>query len=233
MRQMAHADGPAYGEACVRSAQWRTALIAVATIALGLVFSGSVLANDAFDRPALLMLASEAARADIAAADRHILIVRHARKADESCNALDCPLGETGLAMVELLDALLGEPDFDAVYCSSACRTYQTALSAGEVVQHAASASAAEMCGGGMAQRKRADALAEARSSDARWTFVAEHSNTSCGWVEGLAGTDALAGTLCEAGQLSSGDYGDIFWLYRTGGNWHLDVLEAAFEIAG
>lgn len=233
MKHITDAEGPAIGETCVRSAQWRTALIAVATIALGFVFSAPALADEDFDRPALLMAASEVMRADIAGADRHILIVRHARKADEACNALDCALGENGLAMVERLDVLLGEPDFDAVFSSSACRTYQTALPAGEVVQHAAAVSAAEMCGGGVAERTRDDALEEAAFSDARWTFVAEHSNTSCGWVEEIAGADTLAGTLCESGQLSSEDYGDIFWLYRTGGNWYLEVLEAAFEIEG
>lgn len=233
MKLMAQTDRPAHGEACIRSAQWRTGLIAVTTIALGFVFSATALASDAFDRPALLRAASAAVRADIASADRHILVVRHARKADESCNALDCPLGESGLAMVERLDILLGEPDFDAVFSSSACRTYQTALPAGDVVQHAAAPSAAEMCGGGIADRTRAEALNAAVSSDVRWTFVAEHSNTSCGWVAGIAGPDTLEGTLCAGGQLESGDYGDIFWLYRTAGSWRLEVLEAAFDIDG
>lgn len=233
MTLMAQIDRPAYGAACIRSAQWRTGLIAMATIALGFVFSATALANDAFDRPSLLNAASDVARADIVRADRHILIVRHARKADESCNALDCPLGENGLAMVERLDILLGEPDFDAVFSSSACRTYQTALPAGDVVQHAAAPSAADMCGGGIADRTRAEALDAAVASDARWTFVAEHSNTSCGWVAGIAGPELLEGTLCAGGQLESGDYGDIFWLYRTDGSWRLEVLEAAFDIDG
>lgn len=233
MKLMAQTDRPAHGEACIRSAQWRTGLIAVTTIALGFVFSATALASDEFDRPALLRAASAAVRADIASADRHILVVRHARKADESCNALDCPLGESGLAMVERLDILLGEPDFDAVFSSSACRTYQTALPAGDVVQHAAAPSAAEMCGGGIADRTRAEALNAAVSSDVRWMFVAEHSNTSCGWVAGIAGPDTLEGTLCAGGRLESGDYGDIFWLYRTDGSWRLEVLEAAFDTDG
>lgn len=233
MKPVARIHFPAFGEACVLSDRWRTALIAVTIIASGIVLSATALADDRFDRPALLLTASEATRADIAAADRHILIVRHARKADEDCNALDCPLGENGLAMVARLDVLLGEPDFDAVYSSSACRTYQTALAAGGVMQHAASPAAADLCGGGFAERTRADAIEAAGSSNARWTFVAEHSNTSCGWVSGIAGADVLAGTLCESGQLSSEDYGDIFWLYRTGGGWRLEILEAAFEIAG
>ncbi len=233
MKLMAQNTLPASGDSCIWSAQWRTALFAGVTLAAGFVFSASALADEAFDRPALLRAASVKARAGISGADRHILIVRHARKADENCNALDCPLGENGVAMVARLDALLGEPDFDAVFSSSACRTYQTALPAGDVLQHAAAPDAAEMCGGGIAERSRTATLEEAASSDARWTFVAEHSNTSCGWIEGIAGAGALAGTLCESGRLSPEDYGDIFWLYRTDGNWYLEVLEAAFEIAG
>lgn len=224
---------PGFGRAFDFSGQWRTALIAVTTVAPGLVFPVPAFADEVFDRPSLLMAASEAARADIGRADRHILIVRHARKADEACNALDCPLGENGLAMVARLDVLLGEPDFDAVFSSSACRTYQTALPAGGVVQHAAAPTAAGMCGGGMADRTRAEAMDAAVSSGVRWTFVAEHSNTSCGWVASIAGSDTLEDTLCESGQLNSEDYGDIFWLYRTDGSWRLEVLEAAFDIDG
>jgi len=229
---MKNLDGPAFGNASVRSAQWRTALFAVATIALGFVFSASTMADDGFDRAGLLMEAQDSVHAEISAADRHILIVRHARKAEESCNALDCPLGENGLAMVSRLDALLGEPDFDAIYSSGACRTYETALPAGAVVQHAAAARAPAMCGGGIAERTRDDAIAEAASSDARWTFVAEHSNTSCGWVAAIGGEETLVGSLCESGQLTSADYGDIFWLYRIGEDWHLEVLEGVFEVA-
>ncbi len=232
MKLMRHLDRPAFGQTSVRSAQWRTALFAVATIALGFVFSASALADGEFDREALLMAADESVRADIQSADRHLLIVRHARKADESCNALDCPLGENGLAMVARLDALLGEPDFDAVYSSGACRTFETALPAGAVVQHAAAPSAPAMCGGGMAERTREDAIADALGSDARWSFVAEHSNTSCNWVAAIAGEDALAGTLCESGQLTSADYGDVFWLYRIADDWHVTVLEGVFDIA-
>jgi len=229
---MKNLDGPAFGKASVRSTQWRTALFAVATIALGFVFSASAMADNEFDRVGLLEAAGDEARTDIMAADRHILIVRHARKAEESCNALDCPLGENGLAMVARLDVLLGEPDFDAIYSSGACRTYETALPAGAVIQHAAAARAPAMCGGGIAERMRDDAIAEAVASDARWTFVAEHSNTSCSWVAAVAGEDALAGTLCDSGQLTSADYGDIFWLYRVGEVWTLEVLEGAFEVA-
>jgi phosphohistidine phosphatase SixA len=233
LKFMRHLDSPAFGETSVRAAQWRTALFAVATIALGFVFSASALADDSFDRPALLMAADEGTRADIGLADRHILIVRHARKAEESCNALDCPLGDTGLAMVARLNELLGDPDFDAVYSSGACRTYETALPAGDVIQHAAAASAPALCGGGTAARTREDAIAEAIGSDARWSFVAEHSNTSCNWIAAIAGADALAGTLCESGQLTSADYGDVFWLYRIAGEWRVEVLEGIFDVAG
>lgn len=229
---MRHLDSPAFGETSVRLAQWRTALFAVATIALGFVFTASALAADGFDRQMLLMAADESIRADIERADRHLLIVRHARKAEETCNALDCPLGESGRAMVARLDALLGEPDFDAVYSSGACRTYETAMPAGEVIQHAAAASVPALCGGGIAERTRDDAIAEARASNARWSFVAEHSNTSCNWVAAIAGEEALAGTLCETGRLTSADYGDIFWLYRIAGEWRIDVLEGVFDVA-
>ncbi len=223
---------PARGRASVVHAQWRTAAVAIVTIALGFVVTAAAMAQSTFDRNGLLALADASVRENLMAADRHVLIVRHARKADEDCNALDCPLGENGLAMVARLDALLGQPDFDAVYSSGACRTFETASAAGTVLQHAAVARAPQMCGGGIAERSRDDAMADAMEGDARWTFVAEHSNTSCGWVEAIAGADAMAGTLCESGQLTSADYGDIFWLYRLNGDWHVTELPEAFEVA-
>jgi Histidine phosphatase superfamily (branch 1) len=223
---------PASGRASIVHAQWRTAAVAIATIALGFVVTAAAMAQSNFDRAGLLSLADEAVRENLTAADRHILVVRHARKADETCNALDCPLGENGLAMVARLDDLLGEPDFDAVYSTGACRTFETASAAGVVLQHAAVARAPQMCGGGIAERSRDDAIANAVNGDARWTFVAEHSNTSCGWVEAIAGAEALGGTLCESGQLTSADYGDIFWLYRLDGAWHVTELQEAFEVA-
>ncbi len=218
--------------AAVLALQGQTALFALATIAVGFIVTASALAQETFDRTGLLALAPDADRAAIRMADRHILVVRHARKISEDCNALDCPLSATGEAMVARLDSVLGEPDFDAVFSTGACRTYETARAAGEVIQHAAAPSAPEMCGGGVAERTRADAFAEVMESDARWTLVAEHSNTSCGWVAAIAGDAALAGTLCESGQLSSSDYGDIFWLHRYGNAWQLTVLDGAFEVA-
>ncbi|WP_421789455.1 histidine phosphatase family protein [Hyphobacterium sp.] len=211
---------------------WQTAAFAALTVLAGLLLSAPVLAQECFDRAELLSLTGDADRPRLIAADRHVLIVRHARKVSEDCNALDCPLGIAGQAMVTRLDTLLGPEDFDAVYSSSACRTYETALAAGPVEQHAAAPSATALCGGGEADRSRADAQVDVSSSDARWTLVAEHSNTTCGWVGAIAGEDALAGTLCESGRLSSADYGDIFWLHRIDGVWQLTVLEGVFDVA-
>lgn len=210
----------------------RTVGFAMATILIGVIMSVSARADDGFDRRGLLELADAADQAAILAADRHILLVRHARKVSEDCNALDCPLGEAGEAMVERLDAILGAPDFDAVFSSGACRTYETARVAGDVVQHAAAESAPEMCGGGIAERSRSDALAEVSVSDARWTLIAEHSNTTCGWLAAIAGAEILGGTPCESGRLASSDYGDIFWLHETGGQWQLTVLRRAFDVS-
>ncbi|MEE2526736.1 histidine phosphatase family protein [Hyphobacterium sp. HN65] len=210
----------------------RTAAFAVVTILAGVIMSVSARAVEGFDRMSLLELAGADEQAAIRAADRHILLVRHARKVYEECNALDCPLGEAGIAMVERLDALLGEPDFDAVYSSGACRSVDTVIIAGDVVQHAAAARAPGMCGGGEAERTREDAIAEAAASDARWTIVAEHSNTTCTWLAAIAGEATLAGTPCESGRLASSDYGDIFWLYHTGESWDLAVLRGVFDVA-
>lgn len=210
----------------------RTAAFALATIVIGLIAPTPTNAQVAFDRPGLLALADTALTPDLLSADRHVLIVRHARKISEDCNALDCPLGPAGELMVARLDTLLGEPDFDAVLSSSACRTYETVSVAGAVVQHAAAERAREMCGGGVAERSRDDAIQDVMSGDARWTIVAEHSNTTCGWVSTIAGEAALAGTRCEGGRLSSSDYGDVFWLYQQGDDWQLTVLEGAFDVS-
>ncbi|WP_420430420.1 histidine phosphatase family protein [Hyphobacterium sp.] len=210
----------------------RTAAFALATIAIGLIASAPATAQASFDRPGLLTLADPASTPDILSADRHVLIVRHARKISEDCNALDCPLGAAGESMVARLDTLLGEPDFDAVFSSSACRTVETVRVAGDVVQHAAAENAREMCGGGVAERARDDAIQDAVTSDARWTIVAEHSNTTCGWVAAIAGDAALSGTPCEGGRLDSSDYGDVFWLRRQADVWHLTVLEGVFDVS-
>ena len=87
------------------------------------------------------------------------------------------------------------------------------------------------MCGGGVAERTRRDALAEVAGSDARWTLIAEHSNTTCGWLAAIAGAGILAGTPCESGRLASSDYGDIFWLHGRDGSWELTVLRGAFDV--
>lgn len=210
----------------------RTAAFAVATILAGVIMSVSARAQDGFDRMGLLELAHAEDQAAIRSADRHILLVRHARKISEDCNALDCPLGEAGVAMVERLDTLLGEPDFDAVYSSGACRSVNTVEIAGPVIQHAAAERAPGMCGGGDAIRSREVAIAEAAASSARWTIVAEHSNTTCTWLAAIAGEAALAGTLCESGSLTSENYGDIFWLYGSDGHWQLTELRGVFDVA-
>lgn len=214
-----------------RRPYWLTAVFAMLTILAGVLISVPVNALDGFARSTLLDLARPEVQAGLVSADRHVLIVRHARKVSEDCNALDCPLGEAGEEMVSRLDTLLGSADFDTVLSSSACRTYETARAAGDVLQHAAAPTATALCGGGEAERSRADALNGVLSSDARWTFVAEHSNTTCGWVAAIAGQESLAGTPCESGRLNSADYGDVFWLHQVDGSWRLTVLEDAFDV--
>lgn len=184
-----------------------------------------------FEREALLEAAPEAVRADLAAADRHILVVRHARKISEDCNGLDCTLSAQGAAMVERLSELLGPRLVDTAMASSACRTVYTARAGGtEIVQHQPAPGLDQACGEDEAvTRSRAVAMLAAQEGDARWTLVAEHSNTVCLWVEAFAGTQ---GTPCADGDLPSGAYGDIFWLYRTGEDWNVTVLPGAFDVA-
>lgn len=185
-----------------------------------------------FDRPGLLAAAPEDSRAVLESADRHILVVRHARKADESCNAIDCPLGEPGEAMVNALGALIGEPPVDAALASAACRTVETAEAGGSwVTMHRAADSYALACGGGTVDRTRTEAMSEARDSHARWTLVGEHSNTTCLWVAAFAGDAAAEDAGCVEGALPSTAYGDVFWLYRTAGEWQVALLPRVFDV--
>lgn len=201
-------------------------LIAAALAALALSACG-----DGFERQALLDAAPQDVRDELQAAERHILVVRHARKISEDCNGLDCALSAQGAAMVERLSERLGPRPVDAALASSACRTVYTARAGGaEVVQHQPAPGLDQACGEDEAvTRSRAVAMLSAQESDARWTLVAEHSNTVCLWVEAFAGSE---GTPCADGDLASDDYGDIFWLYRTGGDWHAAVLPGAFDVA-
>ncbi len=187
----------------------------------------------AFDRPALLQLAPAELAADITSADRHILVVRHARKIAPECNALDCPLSARGEAMVTRLAELTGEPAIDEAFSSAACRTLRTAEAGGHAVTvHQAADGLETGCtADDVVTRSRADAFADAEASDANWTLVAEHSNTSCLWLAQFAGLAASEAAGCSDGRLADTAYGDIFWLYRLGGVWQLTVLPAAFEV--
>lgn len=186
-----------------------------------------------FDRPALLELAPADSAADIRTADRHILVVRHARKVSPDCNELACPLSAQGEAMVARLDGLLGLPDMEQVLASAACRTVRTAEAGGDaVIVHQAADGLESGCDAeDIVTRSRADALADAAASPARWTLVAEHSNTSCLWLSQFAGLAASETVGCTDGRLADAAYGDIFWLYRLDGAWQVTVLPAVFEV--
>lgn len=189
-------------------------------------------AAQAFDRPVLLAAAPETARSALEQADRHILVVRHARKADESCNAIDCPLGEPGEAMVAELAALIGEPPVDAALASAACRTVATAEAGGVwVTMHRAADTYALACGGGTVDQTRTAAMTEARESLARWTLVGEHSNTACLWVAAFAGDQAADSAGCVDGALEHDAYGDVFWLHRVAGDWQVALLPRVFDV--
>jgi hypothetical protein len=186
-----------------------------------------------FDRPALLELAPAGMADDIRTADRHILVVRHARKVSPDCNALACPLSAQGEAMVARLDGLLGLPDMDQARSSAACRTLRTAeAGGGSVIVHQTADGLESGCSADdLVTRSRADAFAEAAASQARWTLVAEHSNTTCLWLSQFAGLAASEAVGCSDGRLVDAAYGDIFWLYRLDGVWQLTALPAAFEV--
>ena len=179
--------------------------------------------------PALFEAAPEAARRALEQADKHILVVRHARKISEDCNALDCPLSAEGEAMVARLETLLGAPT-DAAFASSACRTVRTAEAGGTpVIQHQPGPGHDARCGGGEpVTRLRQQAIEEARFSDAQWTLVAEHSNTVCLWLEAFA---PGAEPLCGGDGGVSGRYGDVYWLYWSDGAWALTRLDGAFDL--
>lgn len=187
-----------------------------------------------FDRPGLLALLPDGLSDPVGHADRHILIVRHARKISDDCNALDCPLSPEGETMVASLASLIGAPPVDAAYSSAACRTLRTAEAGGlAVVVHQAADGLESGCTPeDLVERSRADAFAEAASSDLRWTLVAEHSNTSCQWIVEFAGEAAAGQAGCTDGRLPDDAYGAIYWLYRDQGDWHVTVLPGAFDLS-
>lgn len=204
----------------------------LALLSLLAACAGPETASD-FDRPALLELAPAGIAADLRRADRNILVVRHARKIAPDCNALDCPLSPLGGAMVARLADVIGSPEVDQAFSSAACRTLRTAEAGGHAVtvHQAADGLETDCAADDLVTRSRADAFAEAEASDARWTLVAEHSNTSCLWLEQFAGLAASQTAGCSDGRLADTAYGDIFWLYRTDGVWQVTVLPAAFEV--
>ena len=207
-------------------------LLSLVFLTLAAAGSADAEAGD-FDRPALLALAGEADRDALRAADRHILVVRHARKIAPDCNGMECPLSARGEAMVARLSALLGETPVERAYASAACRTRLTAAAghAGILAHRAGDDYPADCTPGETVDRLRSTAFAEARADEARWTLVGEHSNTSCLWLSEFAGPEAADHAGCENGRLPHDAYGDVFWLYRTGGNWSLAVLPGAFEV--
>jgi phosphohistidine phosphatase SixA len=186
--------------------------------------------GDRFDRSELLQAAQEDELDALRQADRHILVVRHARKIDEACNGLECELSARGNAMVDRLGVLLGPRPMDAVLASSACRTVLTARAGhADVVQHQPAPGLDQACGSDEpVTRSRAIAMLETEESRARWTLVVEHSNTVCTWIAAFA-PDARSA--CEEGSLPSSAYGDIFWLHRLDGDWHLVTLDDAFDV--
>ncbi|SDM16761.1 histidine phosphatase family protein [Maricaulis salignorans] len=186
-----------------------------------------------FDRPGLLERAPADRSADLQRAERHILVVRHARKISSDCNALDCPLSPQGEAMVARLAELIGTPAVDQAYASAACRTLRTAEAGGQavIVHQAGDGMEAGCAAQDVITRNRATAFADAAASDARWTLVGEHSNTSCLWLAQFAGPEASQAVGCSDGRLADHAYGDIFWLYQLDGGWQVTVLPSAFEV--
>lgn len=207
------------------------AILTVSAIALVSACSpgGSGLA---FDRPGLLNLADDGVQHELLTADRHILVVRHARKVSPDCNALDCQLSPQGEAMVANLSVLLGDTPVDRAYASAACRTVLTADAGGaDVVPHQALDGYETGCEAGETiSRQRGDAFLDAVESEARWSIVGEHSNTVCLWMAEFAGPEAAETAGCSEGRVASDAYGHVYWLYRLGDSWGLTVLESAFE---
>jgi hypothetical protein len=190
--------------------------------------------DEAFDRASLLQLVASEQQADVRGANRHILVVRHARKVAPDCNALNCPLSPRGEAMVARLSEVLGAHPVDSAYSSAACRTLLTAQ-AGQtpvVVHQAADGYETGCADGETVSRQRSEAFSQARDGDSRWTLVAEHSNTSCSWIIQFAGDAAANSAGCTDGVLPHDAYGQIYWLYQSGDTWHVTVLADAFEVA-
>ncbi|WP_417487114.1 histidine phosphatase family protein [Maricaulis sp.] len=202
----------------------------MATLGLGACGDLSGSANHA----ALFGLAPEAIREELRAADRHVLVVRHALKVSPDCNGMECPLSPEGDIMVERLAALIGDTPVDRAFSSAACRTRLTAAAGGvEVVAHQAVDGYAVGClEGETVDRLRADAYADVDAATSGWTLVGEHSNTSCLWMSAYAGPEAAQAAGCDdEGRLPEDAYGDIFWLYGSGEDWSLVVLPDAFSI--
>ncbi len=178
----------------------------------------------------LYALAAPDDLAALAGARRHVLVVRHAKKTP-GCNAADCPLTAEGRAEAQRLATLLDGVDV-AARASAACRTSataQTGAGAAPVVHQMADGRADGCAALGLepGSRTRVQAIAAVTSSPARWTLVAEHSDTLCLWVAAFAGD---AGGKCAGGALATEDYGDIFWLHQdSAGAWSLTTLEDAF----
>ncbi len=189
--------------------------------------------DTAFDRPALLALAAPNIHADLQNAERHILVVRHARKISEDCNALPCPLSPLGEQMVARLREIIGEPAVDMALSSAACRTKFTAAAGGRKVEvHQAGDGMAQGCvDGAVISRTRAQAISIARNTDARWSIVGEHSNTVCTWLMEFTTKSEAENAGCVDNRLPSKAYGHVYWLYQLQGEWRLAVLSEAFEI--
>ncbi|WP_291843668.1 histidine phosphatase family protein [Maricaulis sp.] len=189
-----------------------------------------------FVRPELLALAPEAERVNLMAAERHVLVVRHAIKISPDCNDMACPLSPEGEAMVTRLAELLGDTPVDRAYASAACRTRLTAAAGGiPVVAHqAVDGYAVDCTEGSTVSRRRSEAFAEVNAAATGWTLVGEHSNTSCLWMAAHAGTEAAQAAGCDGdGRLPEDAYGDIFWLHAIGDDWSLTVLPGAFSVSG
>ncbi len=191
----------------------------------------AIRADVPFDRPGLLAHVPTANQQDVRGADRHILVVRHARKVSPDCNALNCPLSPQGEAMVARLHQIIGEPSVDLAFASAACRTMLTAAAGGGAVtaHQAANGYITGCIGSEKITRQRKDALADARVTDARWTIVGEHSNTVCTWLLSFTDKATTKEAGCTDGRLPGTAYGDVFWLYRTQGQWKLVVLHEVF----
>ena len=187
-----------------------------------------------FDRPELFEAVPQDIQSEIRSADRHILVVRHARKISPDCNALNCPLSPRGQAMVSRLSDVLGAAPFEAAFASAACRTALTAAAGGVgvLVHQAAEGYETGCIEGDIISRQRSEAFADARLSDDRWTIVGEHSNTTCLWLSEFAGQDASQVVGCTDGRLDHDAYGHVYWLYQNQDIWSLTRLESVFEVA-